>query len=453
MTIRPIVALYHLILTASFMTTRISRAMTTSSSKQKLILHWFRHGDLRIHDNQALAYSIQNSDACLPIFCFDSSIFGDEAKTPYGILKCGPRRAKFITEAVVDLRSNLKGNLVVAHGEPGQVFDSILNQIKNLEVDVSIVCQEEPLKEEKDQVRSVRASLKKHNARGTLKELWGSTLYDLVDLPYTSDLSNMPDGFTPFRTQVEKSCKIPKPLGNANVKPLSANLQTAFAKQLTFVPSLVDLGYTNEQIERATVHDTRSVMQFQGGETAALARLTEYIHKKSLLRVYFETRNGMLGADYSTKLSPWLAHGCVSARQIAVECKRYEVTVVANKSTYWLVFELVWRDFCKFFCYKHGNQLFFPGGTIGKDVKWSHFAKNFDAWKHGKTGYPLVDANMRELTASGFMSNRGRQNVASFLALDLNHDWRMGGDWFESELLDYDVYSNWVVRNLLLRSC
>jgi deoxyribodipyrimidine photo-lyase len=175
--------------------------------------------------------------------------------------------------------------------------------------------------------------------------------------------------------------------------------------------------------------------------------MKSYIWEKDLLKNYFDTRNGMIGADYSSKFSPWLAHGCLSPRLVADECKKYEEQRVANKSTYWLVFELLWRDFCKFFCVKHGDNVFFPGGTVGSDKRWSHYRKNFEAWREGRTGYPLVDANMRELMATGFMSNRGRQNVASFLAIDLNHDWRFGGDWFESQLLDYDVYSNWVVSS------
>ena len=108
-----------------------------------------------------------------------------------------------------------------------------------------------------------------------------------------------------------------------------------------------------------------------------------------------------------------------------------------------VVFELLWRDFFKFFALKHGNSIFFPGGTIDSDKPWPHYEKNLQAWKEGRTGFPLVDANMRELQATGFMSNRGRQNVCSFLALDLNEDWRYGAEYFESTLIDHDVYSNW----------
>ena len=151
----------------------------------------------------------------------------------------------------------------------------------------------------------------------------------------------------------------------------------------------------------------------------------------------------MIGGDYSSKFAPWLAHGNLSPRMVAQECQKYEEERVANKSTYWLVFELLWRDYFKFFALKHGASMFFPGGIINSNKAWKHYDKNLKAWIEGRTGFPLVDANMRELAATGFMSNRGRQNVCSFLALELNEDWRYGADYFESVLLDYDVHSNW----------
>ena len=108
-----------------------------------------------------------------------------------------------------------------------------------------------------------------------------------------------------------------------------------------------------------------------------------------------------------------------------------------------VVFEMLWRDYFKFFAKKHGDKLFLPGGTIGSSKEWKHYDKNVRAWIEGRTGFPLVDANMRELAATGFQSNRGRQNVASFLVLELNQDWRYGAEYFESILLDHDVHSNY----------
>jgi deoxyribodipyrimidine photo-lyase len=152
----------------------------------------------------------------------------------------------------------------------------------------------------------------------------------------------------------------------------------------------------------------------------------------------------MIGEDYSTKLSPALAHGCISPRQIYHEIQRYEKERTANKSTYWVVFELIWRDYFKFFALKHGDRIFHEHGISGRgNARWRVDQELLTRWKQGRTGWPLVDANMRELAATGWMSNRGRQNVASFLALDLGLDWRLGADWFESLLSDYDPCSNW----------
>jgi deoxyribodipyrimidine photo-lyase len=412
-----------------------------ASKKPTLAFHWFRN-DLRVHDNPALVHSVKNHDVCVPVFVFDSTLYGDAARTvPYNSLKWGSKRAKFLVESVHDLRQQLQARqsgLVVAHGNLGEIFERLVAAAKDT-YQVSVVTQEEPLKEERDAVKAVQGVLKRHNPKAArVSTVWGSTLYELKDLPFNEGLQNLPDVFTPFRTKVEKECKIPKPLPvpafNRGVKfddVVSALAsRDAFARSsVSFMPTLETLGYTQEQIEYANSVDPRGVMEFVGGERRALERVKAYIwDDKSLLQSYFETRNGMLGPNYSTKFSPWLALGCLSARHVAMECHKYEEQVVKNKSTYWVVFELLWRDYCKFFCVKHGDKVFYLNGILSDryDKKWSTFEKNFEAWKHGRTGYPLVDANMRELNATGWMSNRGRQNVCSFLAIDLGHDWRYG---------------------------
>ena len=126
----------------------------------------------------------------------------------------------------------------------------------------------------------------------------------------------------------------------------------------------------------------------------------------------------MLGADYSTKFSPWLAAGCLSPRIVADQLTKYERQEGANKSTYWIVFELLWRDFFSFYARKHGSRIFAESGDSRKrGVRWREGPAAdaaFRAWMEGKTGRPLVDANMRELAKTGFMSNRGRQNGRCF---------------------------------------
>ena len=131
-------------------------------------------------------------------------------------------------------------------------------------------------------------------------------MYDLQDLPYEPGLQDMPNTFTPFRTKVEKNCKIRAPLPvpkGLSTFPAGEKIAAVVDKYSSELPDLKDLGYTSDQIEHANFQDPRGVMEFKGGETAALARVKDYIWDKDLLRKYFDTRNGMIGADYSTKVS------------------------------------------------------------------------------------------------------------------------------------------------------
>ncbi|NER82718.1 MAG: DASH family cryptochrome, partial [Leptolyngbya sp. SIO1D8] len=259
---------------------------------------------------------------------------------------------------------------------------------------------------------------------------WGATLYHPEKLPFS--LGELPDVFTKFRKQVERECTIHDVFPSPKQLP---SLPTGI--EAGELPTLADWGLADP------TPDDRAVLAFQGGETAGLTRLQHYIWDADCLKAYKQTRNGMLGADYSSKFSPWLALGCLSPRQIYEAIQAYEEERVKNDSTYWLIFELLWRDYFWFVCAKAGDRIFYPSGLRGLKIAWKQDWPRFDAWRNGKTGYPLVDANMQELAATGFMSNRGRQNVASFLTKNLGIDWRMGAEWFESLLVDYDVCSNW----------
>lgn len=204
------------------------------------------------------------------------------------------------------------------------------------------------------------------------------------------------------------------------------------------IPTLQQLGFDEP------VDDSRAVLHFKGGETEALKRLHEYFWESDCLKTYKTTRNGLLGADYSSKFSPWLSVGCLSVRQVYWEVKRYEQERGANDSTYWLIFELLWRDYFRFMFKKYGNQFFKAGGFKGQAPEVvPHEDELFEKWKAGETGVPFIDANMRELNATGFMSNRGRQNVASFLVKDLKVNWTKGAAYFEEKLIDYSPASNW----------
>jgi deoxyribodipyrimidine photo-lyase len=172
--------------------------------------------------------------------------------------------------------------------------------------------------------------------------------------------------------------------------------------------------------------------------------LKYYFAESQLVSQYKDTRNQLIGTDYSSKLSPWLALGCISPRFIHQELLKYEENFGANDSTYWLRYELLWRDFFRFMFKKHGNRYFSVFGISSQNNPPKSFdAKLFEAWKQGTTGDDFIDANMRELLVTGYMSNRGRQNVASYFCHRLQLDWRLGAAWFEEQLIDYDVSSNW----------
>ena len=134
---------------------------------------------------------------------------------------------------------------------------------------------------------------------------------------------------------------------------------------------------------------------------------------------------------------------CFFNTPIYEQVKKFEQKICKNQDTYWLIFELLWRDYFKYISLKYRDKIFMQGGILQKKYTWDNNQKVFHSWINGTTKEPFVNANMLELKFSGWMSNRGRQNVASYLAKDLQIDWRLGAVYFEAMLLDYDVHSNY----------
>lgn len=391
------------------------------------ILIWFRN-DLRLHDCEILslaaeAFKRMNAEV-FPFYCFDPYHFG---KTSFGFEKTGAFRAQFLIESVIDLRANLRSlnsDLIVRIGKPELVLPELAQQLGI----TSIYYQHEIATEETSLERRLHSIFTKQNV--DFKGFWGKTLIHYDDLPFA--IAHLPELFTHFRKQVEANLIIREPF------PLVDHLP-ALPQSIDIgeIPHLTKLGL-EEFLPCA-----QAKFQFRGGETAAIERLNHYFWASDRLQVYKQTRNGMLETDDSSKFSPWLALGCLSPRYIYAQIKKYESDRLANDSTYWLIFELLWRDYFHFVTAKYGNKLFGRKGLRGIDLPWQQNWRIFQLWQTGKTGFPLVDANMRELAATGFMSNRGRQNVASFLTKNLGIDWRMGAEWFESRLIDYDPCNNW----------
>lgn len=392
---------------------------------------WLRN-DLRLHDNEALSKAVRDAEFVIPVFCFDPRQFGT---TSFGFPKTGVLRAQFLLESLSELRTSLRergGNLLIRMGQPENVLPALAQQTGAQAIYFHEEATDEELRVEEalsDALRVVRLS--KHS-------FWGATLLHIDDLPF--NVEQMPDIFTQFRKAAEKSTT-PRPTFAA---PGSITLPSTVAEdEYGELPTLETLGLASDVIQDVAKPEKRSVIDYKGGEKQALKRLQEYFWERDCLKSYKETRNGLLGADYSSKFSPFLALGCLSPRLVYEEVKRYETERIANDSTYWLVFELLWRDFFRFTALKYDTALFRKTGIMNLRKPWREDPVRFRAWQQGLTGIPFIDANMRELLLTGFMSNRGRQNVASFLVRDLGVHWQMGAEWFESALLDYDVCSNY----------
>jgi deoxyribodipyrimidine photo-lyase len=255
----------------------------------------------------------------------------------------------------------------------------------------------------------------------------GKMLFYTSDLPFP--ITQTPEIFSQFRKEVEKIVPI------RDIFPsIEEKIYTVHDLDFGKIPTLKDLSY-----EEGNITNTK----FIGGETLALAQVNDYIWNNQHIKDYKNTRNNMLGWEYSSKFSPWLSLGCLSPKLVYHEVRKFEEKVMANESTYWLIFELLWRDFFRLMGKKHGNKIFQQRGLNGKAVSTNYDYTLFNAWKSGKTGIPIIDANMKELNSTGFMSNRGRQLVASFLVKDLKLNWLMGAEYFESMLIDYDPCSNY----------
>ncbi|MFN3597497.1 MAG: DASH family cryptochrome [Rubricoccaceae bacterium] len=384
-------------------------------------LLWLRN-DLRVDDHPALLAALRGAGALVPVYVLDDRLF---APTRWGFPKTGAFRARFLLESLRDLRASLRArgsDLVVRRGAPADVLPALARETGA----AAVFAHAEPMTEEQADEAAVREAL----GGVPLRTGWAHTLLHPDDLPFALD--RLPGVFTAFRKAVERAWRV-RPAREAPeaLPPLPGGLAPGD------LPA--DVGVFG--LEPQTP-DPRAV-PFAGGETAARARLQRYVWQDDRLRVYKETRNGLVGDDFASRLSPYLAHGALSPRRVYAEVKRYERERVANESTYWLVFELLWRDYFRFYGAQQGARLFWAAGPRARGGAQPFHAPLFEAWTAGQTGYPFVDAAMRELAGSGFMSNRARQNAASFWARTLGQDWRAGAAWFESLLVDYDVTSNW----------
>lgn len=384
----------------------------------KIGIVWFRN-NLRIHDNEPLHRALEECDVIVAVYTTKFHLSGS---TPSGFQKIGPHRYRFLNEAIHDLRKSLQdlgGELHIRNGNPIDEIQSIAQKTGAQ----TIYTNTEHTVEELDW-------------EAKLIDLgWEVKTYETLLLVHPEDVAKgvdrIPKGFTSFRKRQEAHwivrSEFPTP-SQISFAPLDLQIEE--------MPSFEEVGLVEPESE------PKAAIKFTGGEHAAIERLNTYFWQRDELRNYKFKRNGLLGEDYSSKFSAWLALGCISPRRVYWEVKRYEREVHKNVSTYWLVFELLWRDFFRLTAIKQGTSFF--KYSRNRSLERTEY---FDKWIKGETRIPFIDANMIELARTGFMSNRGRQNVASFLCKDLGISWQLGAEYFEHMLIDYDPcsnYGNWM---------
>ncbi|KAJ9632816.1 hypothetical protein H2204_007691 [Knufia peltigerae] len=467
---------------------------------QRVVVYLLRR-DLRLADNPVfheLHRLSQQSQKpfthVLPLYVLAaqqvevSGLLSDsETKSPYpearsevgNFWRCGPHRAKFLAESVWELKSELEkmgSSLHIRVGMLGQVVRDLLEQIKQAQKEtiVSAVWMiEEEGVEEKREERDVRRAAQD---AGVDFKLWLDEKYfiDDRDLPFEKP-TDLPDVFTSYRKSVE-------PLRDAPRKPLPRpSSMSPMPSDIPAQPSPFTIPDNFERFQSALMKpvlddpplkknppsfpaDVNSAYPFHGGCTGGLKRIQSLIGSGAMTK-YKDTRNGLLGTDFSTKLSAWLALGCITARQVHAQLLDFEdgrddqykgtegYGKGENKGTAAVRFELLWRDYMRLCTRKFGPRLFRVGGfrndttypwkTPGTKSGGLELQDTFDRFLRGATGTSLIDASQRELFLTGYTSNRARQNVASFLAKHLGINWKLGAEWYECMLTDYDVSSNW----------
>jgi len=396
--------------------------------KQRTGVIWFRQ-DLRLRDNIALTDAIKSCDQIIPVYIFDERLYSGVSS--YGFKRIGIQRAKFIIDSVADLRHSLRDlgtDLIVRFGKPEEVLFDIATQYKTSWV----FCNRERTAEEEfvqDEIEQKLWSIGQE-----MRFSRGKMLYHTGDLPFP--VTHTPDTYASFYREVGKIIPIRSVIGKPDFIPLYlSNIESGD------VPKLEDLGFTQSQIEEAEY-------LFKGGESMGMQHLDNFIEynlKSSKIPTHNweEMRN-----SHTTHLAPYLSIGNISARQLFVRLHKYSEHKKYKKRVKCLIHGLIRRDFYRLMTKKYRNNIFFKNGIRGESTyQLIEDMDLFSMWAEARTGMPMVDAFMRVLNKTGYLSPEGRYFVASFLVEEMKLNWKLGAEYFESKLVDYDPSSNWVNWN------
>lgn len=398
--------------------------------------------DLRIQDNRALFTAARQCQRLILLYVIDEAQIHAEQ---YQCKSIGVARQNFMAQAVDDLAQQVRlldQHLVVKQGKTLAVLQQLVTvydvdaifysassdyhqqrQFAHYRQQLAKPAKlDKPFKPDKPRV-SDEIDARKVDLHW--QGVWQHTLFEQAQLPF--DIENIPNTFSKFRRQLEHALP-----------------EIAQPQQLTSLPPSPELLAVDQANDSASAlqlnTDTESL--FEGGSHAGQLQLTIYF-QSDLPQSYKETRNALDNWASSTKFSPWLAVGCLSARQVYWALKKHEHQQGENESTYWIFFELLWREYFHWLAKKVGDQLYSFSGLGGHKPLTSFHSERFIKWQLGLTPYPLVNAIMHQLNDTGYISNRARQISASCLVNELALDWRYGAAYFQQQLIDYDAAANW----------
>ena len=360
---------------------------------QKVNIFWFRR-DLRLHDNAGLYYALKDDYPVVPLFIFDKIILDrlEEKKD---------KRVEFIRDALVEIREKLEkkgSSLLVCYGAPKEVFENVIK-----EYDVQTVFTNhdyETYAIERDGL--IKNLLLKKNIR--FKTYKDQVIFDKDEV--------LKDDGKPYTVYTPYSRKWKSKLTTFYLKsyPAERYFQNFLKHSPGNIPSLQSIGFKETE---------KKIPSKSPGE--------------DIIKNYDKTRN-FPGSEGTSRLGIHLRFGTISIRKLASKAKELN-SVFLN--------ELIWREFYMSILWH------FPHVGHGKafkreydNIEWRNSEDEFEKWCKGQTGYPIVDAGMRQLNKTGYMHNRVRMIAASFLCKDLLIDWRWGEAYFAEKLLDFDFAAN-----------
>jgi deoxyribodipyrimidine photo-lyase len=373
----------------------------------KRIIHWFRR-DLRLDDNTALSAACVAADEVVPVFIFDRAILTRP--------DTGATRVAFLLDALRDLDESLKkcgGALILREGDPEVELEKL-----------AIETGAEALHFNRDVEPFARA--RDRRVADRLADRLAVRTFEDAELHAPDALRTKTGGtytvFTPY-----KRAALALPV--APSAPAPAVVRTPRDLASRRLPTLAELGFAPADAELPV-----------GGETPGAALLHDFATTRL---AHYAARRDFPAVEGSSRLSPYLKFGCVSVRRAywSAEAAAAPTDDARAGADTWIS-ELLWRDFYRhiLFHFPHVETGAFKRGYDA--LKWENDDERFARWRAGRTGFPIVDAGMRQLAATGWMHNRVRMIVASFLTKDLLIDWRRGERHFMQLLVDGDLAAN-----------